>query len=154
MGRVLPVNMVYTNRPRVGETILLSEEVSLKERAYHYKLGAWELGRLPFGTETEKGVIKLPSVKSVQGLALEQTAAFLAGDIAAARINGTEVIETIRKTAEGNTVEVTYTVAAPGDITKVELLDKEGRVLTSAAVYVPVADPVQLRHLIPVKEGT
>ena len=56
----------------------------------------------------------------------------------------------------GNVGSVFYRVyrEQASEITQVELLDKDGEVLTASAVYLPVLeDVVVLRHTFAVKEG-
>ncbi|MCI8526501.1 MAG: DUF2313 domain-containing protein [Oscillospiraceae bacterium] len=155
IGRIKPAHIVYVNTPYEQTGLLLSEEIQLARRVYNYRLGAWGLGTGPFASEASKGAIKLPSVPSVQPALLEQTAAFVADDIAAARINGTVMITALTKAAEGSALTVTYdvTAAQADEITRVELLDAAGAVLTASAVYIPVTGSTIMKHIIPVQEG-
>lgn len=154
VGRIKPAHIVYVNRPYTAAELEISEEVGLSELVYKYRLGAWGLGQHPFAVGEDKGVIKTATTKSLTAELLADTAASLAANIAAARINGSTVIDTLSKTADGATVTVTYTVPA-GDISAVEryeLLDADGNVLSAAAVYVPVTGSTVLKHTITVKE--
>ena len=155
INRIKPAHIVYVNTPYVRTGILLSETIELSQRIYNYKLGAWGLGVLPFAVEQSQGVIKMPTTPSIQAALLNDTANFVSGDIASARINGTIAISELNKSVEGNTLEVTYTVAQSQTeaITSAELLDAEGNVLTSSTVYVPVSGSTIMKHIIPVSEG-
>ena len=155
INRIKPAHIVYINTPYVRTGILLSETIELSQRIYNYKLGAWGLGVLPFAVEQSQGVIKMPTTPSIQAALLNDTANFVSGDIASARINGTIAISELNKSVEGNTLEVTYTVAQSQTeaITSAELLDAEGNVLTSSTVYVPVSGSTIMKHIIPVSEG-
>ena len=86
---------------------------------------------------------------------MEDTANFVSGDIAKARINGTVEITGLNKSVEGNILTVTYMVdqSQVETVTSVELLDAAGVVLTSSAVYIPVSGATVLKHIIPVSEG-
>ena len=155
INRIKPAHIVYINTPYVRTGILLSETIELSQRIYNYKLGAWGLGVLPFAVEQSQGVIKMPTTPSIQAALLNDTANFVSGDIASARINGTIAISDLNKSVEGSTLEVTYTVAQSQTeaITSAELLDAEGNVLTSSTVYVPVSGSTIMKHIIPVSEG-
>lgn len=155
INRIKPAHIVYVNTPYVRTGILLSETIELSQRIYNYKLGAWGLGVLPFAEEEGQGVIKMPETPSIQAALLTDTANFVSGDIASARINGSIAISDISKTVTGSTLEVTYTVAQSQTeaITSAELLDADGNVLTSSTVYVPVSGSTIMKHIIPVAEG-
>lgn len=155
INRIKPAHIVYVNRPYTRAGILLSETIELSQRIYNYKLGAWGLGVLPFAIEEGQGVIKMPETPSIQTALLTDTANFVSGDIASARINGSIAISNISKTVTGSTLEVTYTVAQSQTeaITSAELLDADGNVLTSSTVYVPVSGSTIMKHIIPVVEG-
>lgn len=155
INRIKPAHIVYVNTPYTRTGLLLSETIELSQRVYNYKLGAWGLGVLPFAIEQSQGVIKMPTTPSIQAALLNDTANFVSGDIASARINGTIAISELNKSVEGSTLEVTYTVAQSQTeaITSAELLDAEGNVLTSSAVYVPVSGSTIMKHIIPVSEG-
>ena len=155
INRIKPAHIVYVNTPYTRTGLLLSETIELSQRVYNYKLGAWGLGVLPFAVEQSQGVIKMPTTPSIQAALLNDTANFVSGDIASARINGTIAISDLNKSVEGSTLEVTYTVAQSQTeaITSAELLDAEGNVLTSSTVYVPVSGSTIMKHIIPVSEG-
>lgn len=155
INRIKPAHIVYVNTPYTRTGLLLSETIELSQRVYNYKLGAWGLGVLPFAVEQSQGVIKMPTAPSIQAALLNDTANFVSGDIASARINGTIAISELNKSVDGSTLEVTYTVAQSQTeaITSAELLDAEGNVLTSSTVYVPVSGSTIMKHIIPVAEG-
>lgn len=155
INRIKPAHIVYVNTPYTRTGLLLSETIELSQRVYNYKLGAWGLGVLPFAVEQSQGVIKMPTTPSIQAALLNDTANFVSGDIASARINGTIAISELNKSVEGSTLEVTYTVAQSQTeaITSAELLDADGNVLTSSTVYVPVSGSTIMKHIIPVAEG-
>ena len=155
IGTIKPCHMVYVNRPYLRSDFALSEQIGLTQLTYHYKLGGWGLGMAPFASEQDKGVIKLPSQKSIQTELLAQTAAFVAGDVASARINGLVGITGLTKSSDGPVATITYTVleAQAPTVTQVELLDAQGQALTSSGVYVPILGNAVFKHVIPVKEA-
>lgn len=155
INKIKPAHIAYINRPFVRSGLLLSETVSHAQRAYNYVLGSWQLGVLPFATDTDLGVIKLPETPSVQAQLLNGTAGFVLGDIASAQLNGSIPVSNISKSQTGSTVTVEYTVTETmtAEITSVALLDAAGNALTSASVYVPVSGQVVMKHVIPVAEG-
>ena len=155
INRIKPAHIVYVNTPFIRSGLLLSEQIERLIRTYNYKLGSWALGQLPFATDGENEVVKLPETPSIQQALLTGVADFVSGDVASARINGTISITDLTKSLSGNVLTITYTVAAAqtAEITSVELLDGEGNVLTASQVYVPVGDAVVMKHMIPVSEG-
>lgn len=155
INRIKPAHVVYVNTPYVRTGLLLSETIELSQRVFNYKLGSWGLGVLPFATEQGQGVIKMPATPSIQPALLEQTAGFVSGDIAKARVNGTIEITELTKNVTGSTLTLTYTVAPSQTeaVTKAELLTANGTVLTASTVYVPVSGATILKHIIPVSEG-
>ncbi len=155
VNRIKPAHIVFVSSPFIKSGLLLSETISHGLRTYNYHMASWQLGLLPFATDTDLGVIKTPETPSIQEALLNGTAGFVMGDIASARINGTTAISAISKSQEGSTVTITYTVteAMASSVTQVELLDGEGNVLTSSTVYIPVSGSVLMKHTIPVAEG-
>lgn len=155
INRIKPAHIVYVNTPFIQSGILLSEQIERLNRVYNYKLGLWALGALPFATDQDNEVVKLPETPSIQQALLTGVANFVSGDVASARINGTISITSLSKSVENNILSITYTVAnsQTSEITSVELLDAEGNVLTSSTVYVPVGDTIVMKHTIPVAEG-
>lgn len=155
INRIKPAHIVYVNTPFIQSGILLSEQIERLNRVYNYKLGLWALGQLPFATDQDNEVVKLPETPSIQQTLLTGVANFVSGDVASARINGTISITSLSKSVENNVLTVTYTVAnsQTSEITSAELLDAEGNVLTSSTVYVPVGDTIVMKHTIPVSEG-
>ena len=156
INRIKPAHIVYVNTPFVQSGLLLSEQIERADLVYNYKLGSWALGVLPFATEQENEVIKMPETPSVQAALLTGVANFVSGDVASARINGTIPIPALSKSVSGSTLTITYSVspAQATEITSVELLDAEGTVLTASDIYVPVGTaPVVMKHTIPVSEG-
>lgn len=113
------------------------------------------MGVMPFATEQSQGVIKMPATPSIQPALLAGVANFISTDVSAARINGSIMISELEKSVSDNTLTVTYTVAQElaDAITRAELLDTEGNVLTSSQVYVPVTAATVMKHIIPVSEG-
>lgn len=155
INTVKPCHIVYVSRPLLAAGLVLSEEISLTNTIYHYTLGSWALGKHPFASGQELGVIKLPGQPSIQPALLNGAAEFTANDVASARLNGSVVISDITRSAAGNQGTVSYTVseAQAAVVTQVELLDAEGEVLTSSGVYVPVTGSAQFQHTFTVKEG-
>lgn len=101
------------------------------------------------------GEIKMPTQLSVQTGLLTDTATYIEGDIASARINGSVSITSLTKSTSGAAVAVSYTVTEEqaSTVTLVELLDSDGNVLTSSAVYVPISGSAIFNHTITVQEG-
>ena len=155
INQIKPAHIVYVNTPFIQSGLLLSEQIERLNRVYNYKLGLWALGQLPFATDQDNEVVKLPETPSIQQTLLTGVADFVSSDVASARINGTISITALSKSVSGNILTITYTVGAAQttEITSVELLDADGNVLTSSQVYVPVGDSIVMKHTIPVNEG-
>lgn len=155
VNRIKPAHIVYVNTPYVGSGLLLSESISMTQRTFNYWLGQWNLGELPFSTDTSQGVIKTATTPSIQPTLLTSVANFVSDDVASALINGTVAVSELTKSVSGSTLTVQYAVPA-GEITQIDtvaLLDSEGNTLTSSAVYIPVSGATLLEHNIPVTEG-
>ena len=97
----------------------------------------------------------MPQTPSIQSALLTGIADFVSGDVAAARLNGSIMVESINKSVSGSTLTITYQVtqAMTTEITQVELLAADGTVLTSMSAYVPVTETAVIKHVIPVQEG-
>lgn len=151
---IKPAHIVYINRPLVSDALGLGHSLSLAEIVWNYKLGSWGLGEKPFSSAQEKGVVTIPA-NSIQEQLLTDTATFVIGDVAAAKINGSVNITTLTKYTEGDTACIQYTVK-PSDasaVTSLALLDSTGNVLVSSPVYVAIADNTIFLHKIKVKEA-
>ena len=153
---IKPCHIVYISRPRIDGGLALAERVARVELRYNYIQGAWALGEKPFVSFLEQEVLKMETQPSVKKALLEQTAAFVTADVAAARINGSILIPEITRSTAGNIGSVSYPVRREqtGEITLAELLDKDGGVLSCSTVSVPVLEQViSLRHSFIVKEA-
>lgn len=155
IGRIKPAHIVYINRPYTQDGLLLSEEISMSERVWKTRLGSWGLGMFPFAVYEDKGVIKVPTVASVQPELLSDVATFVSSDIASVRLNGSVLLTNLTKSVENNQLTVSYlvTTAQVSEVTSIELLDSSGNVLTSTQVYVPITSGTEFEHFIPVNEG-
>lgn len=153
---VKPCHIVYIPRPRLRAGLLLSERISRGRMLYNYILGQWRLGEKPFVTYEEQEVLKLETTPSVAQALLHQTAAFVAGDVASVRVNGSILITALTRSTTGNVGSVSYSIRREQteEVTLSELLDKDGNVLSSSPVVVPVLEEtIVLRHSFTVKEG-
>ncbi len=156
VGKIKPAHIVYVNTPVVETGVLLSETVDRMDGfTWNYRLGSWALGKLPFATEGNKEMMKMPETHSIQPVLLAGTAKFVAGDVAAARVNGNIPVAAISKSVADSTLSVVYPApAGVGEaITRVELLGRDGTVLTDSTVYIPILSDTWIKHTIPVKEG-
>lgn len=155
IGKIKPAHIVFKNTPYLRGGLLLSERIGYDKRVYQYRLGAWGLGVSPFAIQEEGGTVKMPSTPSIQPALLNATAHFVSGDAAKARLNGEIIVEALTKTVSGSTLTITYEIGPDqaDAVTKAELLDAQGTVLTSSAVYVPIAGPTIMKHVVPIAEG-
>ena len=156
INHIKPAHITFINSPVAMSGVVLSERVSEISYTWNYVLnGQWLLGQEPFADEEEVQVIKLPQTPSIQSALLTGIADFVSGDVAAARLNGSIMVENINKSVQDSTLTITYQVtqAMTTEITQVELLAADGTVLTSMAAYVPVTETAVIKHVIPVQEG-
>lgn len=157
INTIKPCHIVYTSRPLLSAALRMSETVNLGKVVYNYRLAYWGLGRLPFASQEDLGVIVTADQNTIQAALLNGVASYTASDVVKARINGSvEITDFLTKEASGDTATIAYAVTAAqaSTITQVELLNSAGDVLEKAPVYIPVSDPVNVTHRIPVKEGT
>lgn len=157
INTIKPCHIVYTSRPLLSTALCISETVSLSKAVYNYRLAYWGLGQFPFTSQQDLGVIVTADQSTIQSALLNGVALFTASDVAKARVNGSvEITDFLAKDASGDTATISYAVASDqaAIITQIELLNAAGDVLEKAPVYIPVSDPVNITHRIPVKEGT
>lgn len=156
ISRIKPCNLVFINVPRTAMTLNVSEEISYSHKKWMYRLGSWKLGEHSFATLTGGGVIKMANTKSIQPSLLNDTANFVASDIASVILNDRFQIEEFSlKQVSDNVVSIEYIVEPNmmSIITDIKLVKADGTVLTQSAVYVPVTQTVLSKHIITVKEG-
>lgn len=154
-----PAHILYVSRPYLDAALAVVERVSFSSDSgmdYNYALGQWPLGEKPFASYEEEIVVKAENKPSIQQPMLNATASAVADAVQSVRINGQTVITSIYRDVSAGQVVITAPV--PEDvttlITKEELLDAYGNVLSAADVYIPVSGASQLIYRITVKEGT
>ena len=176
INHIKPAHMAYVSRPYTVASVLVAEQLSYTPTSWNYLLGSWRLGEKPFSDDApawnyqlgswklgeqpfeslEEIVAKPESTPSVQLPLLSAAAEAVMQTIYAVRINGATTITALQKSAAGSQVQVTAAASQSiaEVITKEELLDGLGNVLSSAEVYIPVTGAVQLNYRITVREGT
>lgn len=156
VGKLKPANLVYINNPYIRRGLNISEGISYGHWLYNYKLGTrWRLGRKPFAEYEEEDNVKMLEIKSIKDELLHAVANFSVEEVVAVRLNNTLVIRDISRTTEGNegTLQYGITKEELAEVSKIELLNAADEVLAASDVYIPVADPVQVKHRFTVKEG-
>ena len=156
LNRIKPCNIVFINIPYTLANLRLSEEISYEEKKWRYRLGSWKLGQYPFATNDGGGIIKMAEVNSIQKALLNDTANFVAGDIAYVLINDSIKITEFRtKQVTENVVTVEYelTEHMTDLMTNIKMMSADNKVLSQATVYVPVTQLVIGQHTLTVKEG-
>ena len=178
INHIKPAHMAYVSRPHIDAVAAVAERVSYIPVGWNYRLGSWKLGELPFSNDhstqynyklgtwvlgdqpfvsPEGEVVAKPeSTPSVKPPMLADAAEAIMQNVFAVRVNGSSVITALQKSVAGSQVQI---IAAASQsiadvITKEELLDGLGNVLSSADVYIPVTSAVQLIYRITVREGT
>lgn len=176
INHIKPAHMAYVSRPYTVASVQVAEQVAYTPTSWNYLLGSWRLGEKPFSDDApawnyqlgswklgeqpfeslEEIVAKPESTPSVQLPLLSAAAEAVMQTIYAVRINGATTITALQKSAAGSQVQVTAAASQSiaEVITKEELLDGLGNVLSSADVYIPVTGAVQLNYRITVREGT
>lgn len=122
-------------------------------RQYNYMLGAWKLGDKRFTKFIPEEVFKLPTNESISGEFLQHIAEFSLTDVSKARINGSIIIDKLEKQLSGTTGIIKYLIPDGTEVNKIELLDMNNTILTSAIVYVPAGINTVIKHDILIKEG-
>lgn len=177
INHIKPAHMAYVSRPYIDAVAAVAERVSYIPVGWNYRLGSWKLGELPFSNDhstqynyklgtwvlgdqpfvSREGevVAKPESTPSVKPPMLADAAEAIMQNVFAVRVNGSSVITALQKSVAGSQVQI---IAAASQsiadvITKEELLDGLGNVLSSADVYIPVTSAVQLIYRITVREG-
>lgn len=159
VNSIKPANFVFINKPLISDYVLSSEKINLTSIVHNYKLGTtWILGKSPFSSEEDKGVIKMANISSIQTAFLSDVAISAKDIISSVRINGTKLItgSGLTKTVTGNSLILEYSVTTSDNISEVtllEFLDSNSNVLTSASVYVPIVSDSVFKHTINFKEG-
>lgn len=156
INRIKPCNIVFVNVPRTTMGVNISEEISYEKRTWQYRLSSWKLGEHPFSILSGGGIIKMAETKSVQQALLNDTATFVAEDIASVLLNNSITVSEFRlKQVSDNMVSIEYVVdpSVTSLITDIKLVRADGTVLTQSAVYVPVTQAVISKHIITIKEG-
>lgn len=156
MARTKPANMVFINKPLVSSVLGLSEEVSYQKLTFNYRAGYWSVGQKPFATMEDGGILKMANSSSLKPELLQAVANFTAEDVKEVVINGEFIIQQFTtKSASNGECIIEYYIPANTftAITSIGLLDADGNMLSSFAVYVPVLDDIIIKHIIKVKEA-
>lgn len=155
INKIKPAHIVFINKPLTITELTVDETVELTDLQWNYILGSWKLGEKPFITRNMLEVLVMADQNTVQSALLNRTAENIANTVASARINGTVSIGSLIKEAQGNTAIIQYTVkeAQAAEVTKLELLDAKGNVLTVSPVYVPIEGQAVFTHKIPIEEA-
>ena len=155
MARTKPANMVFVNKPLVSSVVQLSEEVSYEKLTWNYRAGYWALGQKAFSSMESGGILKMSNARSIKPELLQAVANFTADDIKEVVINDQFIQPNLTKSVSGTECTIEYFIEANRftAITSIGLLDAEGNLLSSFAVYVPVLDDIIIKHIIKVKEA-
>lgn len=158
VNKFKPANIVFINRPLLEEKIIINEQISYMQRDYNYKLGTkWRLGQKPFISLNEKGIIKLPQNTSIKEDLITELNRCTASAISYVRLNDSIVINVFKtKEIVDSKVIVEYVVPynlGLTEINRVDFYDVNDKLLTSANIYVPIIDEVELKHIIKIEEG-
>lgn len=154
INNVKPASMLYINRPVDISNLYVNESIHMSQYLYNYRLGTrWVLGRKPFLSFEDKGEVKSLAVKSITPAMHHKVAQFIISATTKVRINGSHIITTFTsKTVDENEANIIYDVAfgSVDNITKIELMDDDGNVLSTTNLFIPIPDDTQIRHRIPV----
>lgn len=156
INRIKPCNIVFVNVPYTSATMNLSEEISYTTRKWLCRLGSWRLSSSPFATPEGGGIIKMSGTKSIQPTLLNDTASFLADEVASVLVNDSiEITDFSLKQSSDNVTSIQYTIrpSMTNLVTDIKLRRADGTVLTQVSVYVPVSQDILSKHIITVKEG-
>lgn len=157
MNSIKPCNIVFTNMPLLESTVCAGELISYSSAQFNYLLGvSFILNGTPFGEYVDKGVIKTESTKSMESKMFADLANALIDNIARVRINdSTEIVNFAVKEAQSNKATLVFDVAPSSslkEINEIKLLNGKGEVLSKSIVYIPLAEPVTIKHVFTVRE--
>ena len=157
MNSIKPCNIVFTNVPLLETAVTAGELVSYATAQYNYLLGvSFILNGTPFGEYLDKGVVKTESTKSLESKMLDALASSLINGISKVRINDSVDISNFKtKESEGNKATLIFDVVpteALKEISEIKLLDTTNAVLSKSVVYIPLTEPVTIKHVFTVRE--
>lgn len=158
MTKIKPANIVFMNTPLLSADVTACEKIEKLRINYNYRLGTiWNLGQKPFAEYENLGVIKMPEAPSIKAALLNNVAEFTAMDVKKVRLNGTYLIDefTVKRADQENSI-ISYLVSPSvgiSDISKIELLDLNSKILTSTDLFMPLIDDVTIKHTIKFKGG-
>ena len=98
----------------------------------------------------------MSGTKSIQPTLLNDTASFLADEVASVLVNDSiEITDFSLKQSSDNVTSIQYTIrpSMTNLVTDIKLRRADGTVLTQVSVYVPVSQDILSKHIITVKEG-
>lgn len=144
---VKPAHIVLENTPYLRTSLLLSEQINSSYRTLNYRLGRWNLGRLPFGTDGKAAQRKAPQDTSLTG-ALRHTAGILSDALSESRFNEKSAGTSLEKNVSTNDAlpgqMLTVKTTVPDGIsylTTYELLDRQKTPAVRFPLHFPVAGP-------------
>lgn len=157
MNSIKPCNIVFINVPLLETTITAGEIISYATAQYNYLLGvSFILNKTPFGEYVDKGVIKTESTKSLELKLLSDLASALISNINKIRINdNVEISDFSIKEAEENKATLVFDVVPTielKEITEIKVLNADNEILSKNTVYIPLAEPVTIKHIFTVRE--
>lgn len=160
INRMLPANMVLVVNPVLYSTIELSEDILTSSMRHNYKLGSWELGKLPFISfgEEEYITMALPPVKSSLLIEIARYIGYLPAEVAINRshyiypvdLSGVEYDE------DKNIATATLQYTIPqnigvGQVETIQLTSKMGD-FAEKEVKIPLLTDLVMKHKIIVRE--
>lgn len=153
---IKPCNMIFINKPRVQINMLTNEQVNFSKYTRHYRLdGTWLLGLRPFVTETGEEIIKMPYVKSIQPLFIQNSFDCWNEHIQKVKLNDSIIVTELNKQIVDSQLEISYGVNVEQleGITNIKLLDIDENILCGSNVFIPIEDYVIIKHILKLEEG-
>lgn len=158
INKVKPCNMIFTNKPLLTNSILISEQQEAFDLSYNYVLDKWSLGEKPFADLINQKTIKDADKMSISQNFLNNITTFMDKKIYKVKVNDKiEITDFETKQVTENTLQIEYSVKKEqienGIITNIKLLDGTDTVLSDSVVYVPITYDTLVKHTIKTKEG-
>lgn len=158
INKVKPCNMIFTNKPLLTSSILISEQQEAFDLSYNYVLDKWSLGEKPFADLINQKTIKDADKMSILQNFLNNITTFMDKKIYKVKVNDKiEITDFETKQVTENTLQIEYSVKKEqienGIITNIKLLDSTDTVLSDSVVYVPITYDTLVKHTIKTKEG-
>jgi hypothetical protein len=151
---IIPARMRFINKPFSQDTLCITDVTEGGILYRNYQLGVWQLGMKPIGTPDMKEIIGDDTMTLTESF-LSKTTKEMLNDISKIRINGHIEITEIDIYQEGNEGYIEYLVnqELADAVEKVELFCRDGTMISTATIFVPLLNDLVMKHKFKIVEG-